>query len=157
MKLIGKSTIHPFFFFSGKICGYITWILFPLAAFGFVDVTMTSFRPLRITSLVILIPALLLSILSLFNLGKSISLGLPEEKTVLKKSGLYRISRNPMYVGFNLLTMSSIIYTGNLYILLLGLYSVIVYHFIIMSEEVFLESRFGIEYTDYKKEVRRYL
>ena len=62
-----------------------------------------------------------------------------------------------MYVGFNLITISSIIYTGNLFILLMGLYSIIVYHFIIISEEKFLASRFEMEYLDYKLGVRRYL
>ena len=157
MKLIGKTTINPFFFFSGKICGYAVWILLFLSAFGLMNISMKSYYPQRIASLVILMPGLLFSIISMFNLGKSTSLGLPKEDTLLKKTGLYRISRNPMYVGFNLITISSIIYTGNLFILLMGLYSIIVYHFIIVSEEKFLASRFGMEYTDYKTDERRYL
>ncbi|MBI9098137.1 MAG: isoprenylcysteine carboxylmethyltransferase family protein [Spirochaetaceae bacterium] len=157
MKIIGKPTINPFFFYSGKISSYLTWVYLILSLVNCFDLSIVSLPIAKNAAFVILLSGLLFSILSMFNLGKSTSLGLPEEKTVLKKSGLYKISRNPMYIGFNLLTISSIIYTGNLYILLLGLYSIIIYHLIIVNEEKFLESRFGAEYSEYKAEVRRYL
>ena len=157
MKIIGKPTISPFFFYTGKISGYLTWVCLTLSLFHYLDISMVSLPIAKSAALAILLSGLLLSILSMIYLGESTSLGLPEEKTVLKKSGLYKISRNPMYVGFNLLTISSIIYTGNLYILLMGIYSIVVYHFIILNEEKFLETRFGTEYSDYKREVRRYL
>ena len=157
MKIIGKPTINTFFFYSGKISSYLTWVYLILSLVNCFDLSIVSLPIAKNAAFVILLSGLLFSILSMFNLGKSTSLGLPEEKTVLKKSGLYKISRNPMYIGFNLLTISSIIYTGNLYILLLGLYSIIIYHLIIVNEEKFLESRFGAEYSEYKAEVRRYL
>jgi protein-S-isoprenylcysteine O-methyltransferase Ste14 len=64
---------------------------------------------------------------------------------------------NPMYVGFNLFTISSILLNANILVLLLSLYSIMVYHFIIKGEEAFLEKRFGDEYIKYKNKVRRYL
>jgi protein-S-isoprenylcysteine O-methyltransferase Ste14 len=62
-----------------------------------------------------------------------------------------------MYLGFNLLTISSIIYMLNPIVSLFGIYSIIIYHFIIIGEERFLETRFGTAYLDFKKRVRRYL
>jgi protein-S-isoprenylcysteine O-methyltransferase Ste14 len=62
-----------------------------------------------------------------------------------------------MYVGFGLFTMTSIIYTWNIFILIAGVYSLIVYHFIIKNEEKFLINRFGTAYENYKKSVTRYL
>jgi protein-S-isoprenylcysteine O-methyltransferase Ste14 len=82
---------------------------------------------------------------------------LPEESTELKTSGLYKFSRNPMYLGFNLITVSSVVYTLNYAILLISLYSIIIYHLIILAEEKFLEERFGEQYLEYKKKVDRYL
>ena len=90
-------------------------------------------------------------------LGKSTRFGLPTEKTVLKTRGLYKISRNPIYFGFNLITLSSIIYFINPIILVPGIYSIVVYHLIIIGEEKFLEKAFGVAYLKYKKKVRRYI
>jgi protein-S-isoprenylcysteine O-methyltransferase Ste14 len=84
-------------------------------------------------------------------------LGLPKEDITLKTGGIYKASRNPMYVGFDLVTISSIVYSGNLLIAVMGVYSIIIYHAIILGEEKFLASRFGEEYADYKKKVGRYI
>jgi len=100
---------------------------------------------------------LVLIVISTVNLGSSTRLGLPAENTTLRTSGLYRYSRNPIYVGFNLLTIASILYLFNITILLLGLYSIIIYHFIILGEERFMENRFGKDYIEYKQKVRRYI
>ncbi len=62
-----------------------------------------------------------------------------------------------MYFGFNLLTIAAMVYSINIVLLLLGTYSIITYHWIILGEEKFLEERFGDEYFNYKKKVRRYI
>jgi len=157
MKIIGKPTIHPILFYTGKISGYVTWIVFGFSLVNLFDISMISLVPLHWISIFILGVGLFFSILSMINLGKSTTLGLPEKDTVLKKNGIYRISRNPMYVGFNLLTISSILYIQNIFIFLAGLYSICIYHVIILSEEKFLENRFGLKYLEYKAKVRRYI
>jgi protein-S-isoprenylcysteine O-methyltransferase Ste14 len=157
MEVLGKPTINPVLFYSGKIAGYITWTILLLSI---TDITVLSIKVLWHSDIiggVLLITGLLFSILSLFNLGRSTRFGLPTEKTVLKTRGLYKISRNPIYFGFNLITLSSIIYLSNPIILVLGIYSIIVYHLIIIGEEQFLEKAFGADYLEYKKKVRRYI
>lgn len=157
MRLIGKPTIHPFFFFTGKISGYVVWIIFFLSAFNqFPDLGQSN-ETLRFLSYFFTIIALLIIVISLINLGRSTRLGLPEENTEFVTGGLYRYSRNPMYLGFDLLTLSAIIFTSNLFVALAGIYSIAVYHFIIRSEEVFLEQRFGSKFIEYKKNARRYI
>lgn len=157
MKIIGRETIHPLLFYSGKIIGYIIWVLYILAFFKIVNIKMISFVWLEYVSYLTLSVGFLFTIFSLINLGKSTRLGLPSENTAFIEKGLYRLSRNPMYVGFNLFTISSILLNANILILLLSLYSIMIYHFIIKGEEVFLEKRFGDEYINYKNKVRRYL
>jgi protein-S-isoprenylcysteine O-methyltransferase Ste14 len=156
MDLIGKTTIHPFIFYTGKIAGYISWIIYLLSIIGvnIID-NVTSVYQLY-ASYIAGIIGLVLIVLSSIGLGKSIRLGLPKEDTVLKTTGIYQFSRNPMYLGFNLWTIASIIYTFNIYIILLGLYSIWVYHMIIRGEENFLEDRFGSAFIDYKKKARKY-
>ena len=107
-------------------------------------------------SFVILAIAAFFVVISLINLGRSTRFGIPTNETLFKTSGLYKISRNPMYIGINLLTISAMIYTLNLFGILIGIYSIFVYHLIILSEEKFLENRFGKQYSDYKNKVRRY-
>lgn len=157
MELIGKSSINPLIFYSGKISGYVTWIIFIYSFCNKHFVYKTDYSYDDIIASFTFFLGLIFIIVSLYHLGKSTRLGLPLEKTELKTRGIYKISRNPMYVGFGLLTMTSIIYTWNIFILIAGVYSLIVYHLIIKNEEKFLTNRFGAAYENYKKSVTRYL
>ena len=156
MNLIGKTTINPVIFYTGKFSGYFTWITLGLAFLNVRLFNHTECCHNKIVAIVLVTIGLLFTIISLLNLGKSTRLGLPSEETVLKSNGLYKLSRNPMYVGFNLITLSSIFYTLNIWVALLGVYSIIVYHLIILGEEKFLGNRFGNEFTRYKTKVGRY-
>jgi protein-S-isoprenylcysteine O-methyltransferase Ste14 len=74
------------------------------------------------------------------------------------RSGVYRFTRNPMYLGLSLLQSSIGIGIGNLWIVLLvPLVGIVVYITAIRHEEVYLEGLFGVSYIDYKKSVRRWL
>lgn len=156
MNPIGKTTIHPVFFYTGKLSGYFTWIAMLLSLFNIHVVEKNTFMYNPWIFLPILLAGLFFTVMSLVNLDSSTRLGLPQENTSFKTNGLYRISRNPMYVGFNLLTLSSVIFFLNLWILIPGIYSMVVYHLIILGEEKFLDDRFGEDYRYYKTQVRRY-
>jgi protein-S-isoprenylcysteine O-methyltransferase Ste14 len=157
MKIIGKESIHPILFYSGKILGYLTWIFFLLSIFKVLIINKPPYFIISIIGFTLTGIGFIITIISLINLGKSTRLGLPEEKTEFKTNGLYKFSRNPMYLGFNLLTISSVIFLWNIVFLLLGIYSIIIYHFIILNEEKYLKNRFGDKYNEYKKKVRRYV
>jgi protein-S-isoprenylcysteine O-methyltransferase Ste14 len=157
VDLIGKTTINPVLFYSGKTAGYLTWIIYFLSVLKINIMSRYDFFYNSYIALFTVIVGLFFVIISLINLGQSTRLGLPSESTVLKTKGLYRISRNPMYFGFNLLTVSALIYMFNPVIFVLGVYSILIYHFIILGEEGFLDKRFGIDYSNYKKTVRRYI
>lgn len=157
MELIGKSPINPLLFYSGKIAGYITWIVFIYRSVRDSYSCNIVFNYNEIVAFGLFSVGLIFSLISILNIGSSIRLGLPNKDTVLKSNGIYRISRNPMYVGFSLFTISSMLYTMNYIIIALGLFSLAVYHLIIKSEEKFLIRRFGDVYEAYRKNVRRYL
>ena len=157
MKIIGKTTINPLMFYSGKISGYITWIILLGYILNVIPRSGVQNIYLQLFSIMILVIGLIIVTISLVNLGKSTRLGLPTENTTLKTNGIYRFSRNPMYFGFDLLTIASMLYCINLGLLILGIYSLITYHLIILGEEQFLEERFRGEYLNYKKKVRKYI
>jgi len=157
MNLIGKTPINPVLFYTGKISGYLAWIILLLALSNIPVIAECSIPALMYFSYVLLLTGLLLTVLSLVNLGQSTRLGLPQEETALKINGVYRLSRNPMYLGFDLLTLSAMLYTLDIGVISLGVYSMVIYHFIILGEEKFLEQRFGNVYSDYRQKIRRYL
>jgi len=73
-------------------------------------------------------------------------------------TGIYRFTRNPMYVGMALLQTSIGIGFANGWILaLIPLVLVVIYAIAIRHEEAYLERKFGSAYLDYKRSVRRWL
>ncbi len=76
----------------------------------------------------------------------------------LIQSGLYRFSRNPIYVSGLLLQLGIGLLMNNLWIVLLVLVSKLVFdRFVIAREEAYLERAFGEEYRGYQRRVRRWL
>ncbi len=76
----------------------------------------------------------------------------------LLQSGLYRFSRNPIYLAGLLLLLGIALLMNNLWIVLLVPVSKFVFdRFIIAREEAYLERAFGEVYLDYKRSVRRWL
>ncbi len=73
-------------------------------------------------------------------------------------TGIYRFTRNPMYVGMALLQTSIGIGFANGWILaLVPLVLVVIYAIAIRHEEAYLERKFGPTYVAYKRSVRRWL
>ena len=73
-------------------------------------------------------------------------------------SGIYRFTRNPMYVGMALIQIAIGIGLANWWVILAVPVSlVLVYLTAIRHEEAYLERKFGSAYTDYKMSVRRWL
>ena len=73
-------------------------------------------------------------------------------------SGIYRFTRNPIYVGFLLmvigLPLNSGLYWG---IVMAPLYVFMMNRLVIRHEEAYLEKKFGKTYTSYTSRVRRWL
>ncbi len=78
--------------------------------------------------------------------------------TNIIQNGLYRFSRNPMYVSALLLQLGIALLANNLWIILLVPVSKIVLdRYVIEREEAYLERAFGEVYLDYRRSVRRWL
>jgi len=82
----------------------------------------------------------------------------PNASSSIVDSGVYRISRNPMYVGFLFILIGWAIALSNILVFaFLPLYVLYMNRFQIIPEEKILSSKFGDEYLTYKKSVRRWL
>jgi protein-S-isoprenylcysteine O-methyltransferase Ste14 len=91
------------------------------------------------------------------GLGDSFRIGSPKEQTGLTQTGLYRFSRNPMYVGVYTTLGAAVLRTLNPILLLIAVYVMVVHHRIVLAEEAQLRRVFGEEYRTYCSRVRRYL
>jgi protein-S-isoprenylcysteine O-methyltransferase Ste14 len=81
-----------------------------------------------------------------------------ERSTVLVRGGLFRISRNPMYLGLILALIGTAMLFGTAGPWLpIPVFVWIIRTNFIAGEERFLEEIFGAEYLEYKKSVRRWL
>lgn len=156
MEVLGKTPIHPVLFVTGKTCGYLTWLILVFSMTNLDFLPVHSGPSAKFIASIILFSGVFLIVVSSVYLGSSVRIGLPDTKTELKQSGIYRISRNPMYLGMNLVTLASMIYTSTLIVIIPGAYSIVVYHLIILGEEKFLSERFGEQYSTFKRKVRRY-
>ena len=82
----------------------------------------------------------------------------PSETAVLLTEGMYRYSRNPMYLGLLLLIISSTIWFGSWLGMFISLIFICLMNFVqIIPEEDALLKIFGEEYNEYKKKVRRWI
>ena len=72
-------------------------------------------------------------------------------------TGLYRVSRNPMYVSYFLYFLSCVLLTRSLLLLLFVLVFQVSSHWIILSEERWCVQKFGQEYVRYMERVGRYV
>ncbi len=93
---------------------------------------------------------ILLCIASVSNFAKP-------AKNGINLKGLYRISRNPMYVAYFIYFLGCVLLTQSLLLLAILMVFQISAHWIILSEERWCIKKFGEEYKNYMNEVRRYI
>lgn len=79
------------------------------------------------------------------------------QETTLIKRGIFKYSRNPAFLGFDLFYLGFLILFFNLYLLFVTLVAIILLHLQILEEEKFLPTVFGKEYVDYQGITNRYL
>jgi protein-S-isoprenylcysteine O-methyltransferase Ste14 len=96
--------------------------------------------------------------MTLFSFGDSLRMGIDVKSPgKLVTGGMFRFSRNPIYVCFLIFFSGLFLVHRNLVIsIAVGLFAITI-HTQILREEKFLASRYGEDYADYRKKVRRYL
>lgn len=88
--------------------------------------------------------------------GTNIETHRPTE--VIVSDGLYRFSRNPIYIGLFSLYLGAAVLGDSLWVLGLLVPLLAVMHFgVIVREEAYLDRKFGELYRAYRSRVRRWL
>ena len=81
----------------------------------------------------------------------------PNKTSKLVTSGIYRFSRNPMYLGLLCFLCAAFVYLSALSpLLMVGLFIFYMNHFQIAPEEAVLQAMFGEQFDHYCQRVRRW-
>ena len=82
----------------------------------------------------------------------------PQRSSAVVTHGVYRFTRNPMYLGLLLILLGLAVYLASPWVLLGPVaFAAFITRFQIQPEERALTARFGATYTDYCARVRRWL
>lgn len=132
----------------------------------FIVLVFVIFKPINMggQNIIINVGGLLLSLLG--EMIRVISVGYAYEGTSGRESylraenlnitGIYSIVRNPLYIGNFFMFTGLVAVFSNIYALLVfGVFLVLQYYFVILSEENFLIEAYGKDYEAYCTRVRR--
>lgn len=115
--------------------------------------------PVRIVGVLVAIVGVAVFIISVLTMRDSWRAGVSKtDKTELVTKGIYKISRNPAFLGFDLMYLGILLMFFNLVLYIVSLFAMLIFHLQIVNvEEEFLLEAFGNEYLRYKKKVCRYI
>lgn len=153
----GDPPIDRSVFYISKYSIVVVWAAMVMQSWG---INLSFFTPpsfVRPVSLILWVAGFALLLTGRFSMGDSFRLGSPQESTGLKADGLFRVSRNPMYLGVFSTLLASALYTWNPIVLLIAIFVVTVHHKIVLAEEDYLQTVFGEEYLAYCRKVKRYI
>lgn len=114
---------------------------------------------LRCAGMVIAVLGDVVFVISVVTMRDSWRAGVSEtDKTELVTEGIYRISRNPAFLGFDLVYIGIVLMFFNWVLVVISVFAIVMFHLQIVNvEEKFLTNAFGNEYVEYMKRVNRYL
>jgi len=153
----GLPPIDKNLFRLSKLAMLIPWTAMILQGFG-VDLS-----PARVPTALKWIPLGLwvsgfgLLLAGRLGLGSSFRIGCPRDETILRTDGIFRYSRNPMYLGLYATLLAAALYTLNPLVLIVGVGIAAVHHRIILAEEACLRKMYDQKFNEYCQRVGRYL
>lgn len=138
----------------------IATFLVPLVELVSIFLRTTAFpQPVRICGAVIGMLGVAVFITSVVTMRDSWRAGVSKtDKTELVTDGIYQISRNPAFLGFDLVYIGILLMFFNPVLFAVSAFAALMFHLQIVNvEEDFLIETFGQAYLDYRKKVCRYL
>jgi protein-S-isoprenylcysteine O-methyltransferase Ste14 len=130
------------------------------AAFKFPTVSTQEFfhsAAVSWTGVAFCLAGLLLFGWSLFSFGQSFRVGIDiDHPDQLITTGVFAVSRNPIYVAFALVLLGQFLVFSNWILLIYLAAAVWLFHRQVIREEDYLQQHYGKEYTEYCRRVRRY-
>ena len=138
----------------------LTWIIEIFAGQSINKNLYILFSNILINYIGILITAIGVSIfmIAMISMKTSWRVGIDKNtKTKLVTYGIYNYSRNPAFVGFDLMFIGLFLIYPNILTSIVLILNIIAIHRLILQEEKHLKNLFGTEYIAYKEKTPRYL
>ena len=110
----------------------------------------------RIVGIMLGILAVVFFAAATITMKNSWRVGIPEEKTALVTNGIYKWSRNPAFVGFDLLYLSICLLFFNIPLLVFSIWAAVMLHLQVLQEEEHMKKMFGEDYINYMEHTFRY-
>jgi protein-S-isoprenylcysteine O-methyltransferase Ste14 len=158
ISIVARPPINPLAFIAAKMCAFSSCFFIPA---GIIWPELKWYycpEWLGILALVPFFSGIVIAAIAMKKLGDDLIFGLPEGSiSSLKTDGIFGISRNPLYLGFILVIMSSCLITPNPVNFAAAIIAIAFHHWIIVREESYLVSLFNNRYRDYMKSTGRYL
>ncbi len=113
---------------------------------------------LKFNFVVIILQVLSLTLfcISKKTMKESWATNIRKSNSKLINNGVFAYSRNPVYVAYHILYISTLFINYRAFIIVYILF-ITIFHLLILQEEKFLLSEFGEDYQQYCKRVRRYI
>ena len=136
-----------------------TYLLPVIQIISIVFYSGTAHIAFRLLGVVITMLGVLVFIVSVAQMKDNWRAGVQrEDKTNLVTEGIYSISRNPAFLGFDLMYIGILFSFFNWFLCFATSFAVVFFHLQIVNvEEEFLTEAFQNEYLQYKSKVCRYL
>lgn len=132
--------------------------LFPLVYEYFMPIKVLENETLRVAALIISTISLVWIVVSQNHMRQSWRIGVDlQNKTELITDGVYKISRNPIYIGMMVTIVSLFLITPNVVTLILSLLTIVLIQIQVRLEEEYLHKMHGQDFLNYKQKVRRFL
>ena len=138
---------------------FYSFILLSVILNFFLPIKKIIVQPYNYLGIVLILVGLLIDVWAwmLFRKRKT-TLNPYKRPLKLVNSGLFKISRNPMYLGMDLILWGVSTSLGSLITFIFPIIFIILIEKLFISlEEKNLEKRFGKKYLDYKKKIRRWI
>jgi protein-S-isoprenylcysteine O-methyltransferase Ste14 len=152
----GRPPVNRVLFILGKAANFGCWGVFVFFTVYSYVAPYDPFWPAAVLSSLCLVPSSLLIYFSFRHLGDCNRFGLPKGKTAIVRKGLYARSRNPMSLGFYLLSIASVLYVPRLWTVVPALAGIVIHHLIVLGEEKHMREACGAKWEEYAQAVRRY-
>jgi protein-S-isoprenylcysteine O-methyltransferase Ste14 len=110
------------------------------------------------TLLVLGIAIVVMGVLAFHKASTTVDPRSPGTSSRIVRSGIYRITRNPMYLGMLLVLIAWMLLLSNVGTVVVPiLFALYITRWQIVPEERALTEKFGVEYQTYRNSVRRWL
>jgi protein-S-isoprenylcysteine O-methyltransferase Ste14 len=143
---------------AAVVTGVLIYSFLPSAYHYLMPIPWMERAWIRATGMILLGASLLWTVLAQMEMGESWRIGIDSEhRTKLIQTGVYRTSRNPIYLGLMTTLLGLFCVIPNFSTLMVFLLGVVLINIQVRLEEEYLKTTHGDEYAAYAQQVSRWI